>query len=261
MKVQDIPSTILKFNAISLEQTNENVRLQERIDTKYVLPLNMVPKILDACEDNYYIQEINGERVSKYETTYFDTHDLHFYHAHHAGHANRIKIRVRQYLNTGACYLEVKQKTNKGLTKKTRVIFDKAYSSIASSIEDEVFDVSARLFKNELKQKAIITYNRITLVSKLTMERVTIDCNVTFIKDSRAVLFEDFAIAEIKQAKKAQSFFISLMKAQGIREGSISKYCLGIISLYDKVKQNRFKPFLHLLNKKSIPHDNAPIFC
>lgn len=259
--MQDISSAILKFNTIGLEQTNENASLQERIDTKYVLSLNTVPEILDACKEHYYIQEINGERVSKYETTYFDTHDLHFYHAHHAGHANRIKIRVRQYLNTGACYLEVKQKTNKGITKKTRAIFDKAYNSIASSLEDDVFDVSARLFKNELEQKAIITYNRITLISKLTLERVTIDCNVTFIKDSRAVLFEDFAIAEIKQANKSQSFFISLMKAQGLREGSISKYCLGIISLYDKVKQNRFKPSLHLLNKKSLSHGNAPIFC
>ena len=42
------------------------------------------------------------------------------------------------------------------------------------------------------------------------------------------------------------------MKQHHIREGSISKYCLGIILLYPHLKKNRFKPFLLKL-KKIIP--------
>ena len=41
------------------------------------------------------------------------------------------------------------------------------------------------------------------------------------------------------------------MKEFSVREKSISKYCLGIVSLYPEVKQNNFKPILLTLNKIS----------
>ena len=39
------------------------------------------------------------------------------------------------------------------------------------------------------------------------------------------------------------------MKGYHVREGSISKYCYGVINLFEKIKHNNFKPNLILLKK------------
>jgi len=68
------------------------------------------------------------------------------------------------------------------------------------------------------------------------------------------------AIAEVKREKQVRrtpdslggaSPFISLMKKRSIRENSISKYCLGVLLLFDNVKRNTFKHSLTIINKLS----------
>jgi hypothetical protein len=69
-------------------------------------------------------------------------------------------------------------------------------------------------------------------------------------KDEKVKL-KDYVIAEIKKERKQHSAFKSSIQHLQIRPGAISKYCLAIIHLYDNIKKNRFKPHLHLLNKKT----------
>ena len=80
-----------------------------------------------------------------------------------------------------------------------------------------------------------------TLVSKTTHERLSIDLDLTFKNDLKKVNYRKFVIAEVKQERIGTSVFTDLMRKYNLREGSISKYCLGIISLYENVKYNNFK--------------------
>lgn len=254
--MNEIKSTISTFHAISLEETNAKAALLERIDSKYVFRLDMLSSVIDACREDYDILEINGKRLLNYETTYFDTDQLYYFHAHHAGHGNRLKVRIRKYNDDGACYLEVKHKNNKGITQKTRTVYSEQLH-ISTQLMAPHFVCQHHLIKNNLEQTLLIRYIRITLVSKVSKERVTIDYNINFSNTESQVSMPEYTVAEVKQAKSGPSCFTQLMKSRNIREGGISKYCLGVIGLYQHAKTNRFKPFLHRLNNQSIAYGNA----
>lgn len=97
-----------------------------------------------------------------------------------------------------------------------------------------------------------VNYSRCTLVSKTNPERLTIDLDLEFVKDDITKQMKGMVIAEVKQEKRKASAFLSIMKKYHIREGSISKYCLGIAVMCSDVKKNNFKRKLininHILN-------------
>lgn len=254
--MNEIKSTISKFDAISLVETNAKAALLERMDTKYIFRLDMLPSILEACRENYDILEINGTRLLTYETTYFDTNLLYYFHAHHAGHGNRLKVRIRRYNDHGDSYLEIKHKNNKGITQKKRTVYSEKLP-ISTQLKDSQFIHQQPLIKNNLEETLLIRYKRITLVSKVCKERVTIDCQINFSNAASQVSMPEYTVAEVKQAKSRPSHFTKLMRSKNIRQGGISKYCLGVIGLYQHAKTNRFKPFLHKLNNQSIDYGNA----
>ena len=81
----DILST---FAPISLEQMSE-VKLMNRIDRKFVTTTDRLYQLLQMARQDYYIQEIDGERNPEYDTTYFDTIAFDMYNQHQWNHANR----------------------------------------------------------------------------------------------------------------------------------------------------------------------------
>ena len=97
------------------------VKLMNRIDTKFVANARLLPEILRLAQQDYYVQEIDGQRLTAYDTLYYDTLDLQMYLRHHDRQLRRQKIRVRTYVDSQLTFLEVKNKSNKGRTKKKRI--------------------------------------------------------------------------------------------------------------------------------------------
>ena len=98
-----------------------SIRLMNRIDTKFITNYRTLLKLLEMTTDEYYAQELNGDRVNPYLTTYWDTPAHLFYMSHHDGHYPRKKVTVRTYLESDITFLEVKKKNNHGRTTKTRI--------------------------------------------------------------------------------------------------------------------------------------------
>ena len=109
------------FDPITLEQMSD-IRLMNRTDTKFVTTEPKLRQLLMLAKDDYFVQEIDGERIAPYYTLYFDTDDCAMYTTHESGHTNRQKLRIRSYVNSGLNFLEVKTKNNHGRTKKKRVL-------------------------------------------------------------------------------------------------------------------------------------------
>ena len=78
------------YAPISLEDMRE-IRLMNRIDTKFVTTVPVLLQLLEMAKDDYWAQEIDGERNLAYQTTYFDTLDYNMYYVHQSGHTNRQK--------------------------------------------------------------------------------------------------------------------------------------------------------------------------
>lgn len=251
--MHSLDSILNKFSTITLAEM-DHVKLMDRTDTKYVFNKIQLLPILSELIDHYRILEINDNKISRYESLYFDTPNFDLYHKHQNGKLNRYKIRFRKYVESNLHFFEIKFKNNKGRTIKNRV----KQQQIDGLIQDKA---STLLTENtpfcaaNLESKLWVNYSRITLVNKTSQERVTLDINLHFKNEDQIKLVENIVIAEVKQAKATTSKFITLMKQLHIREGGISKYCLGVVSLNHKIKHNNFKASINFLKK--INHDST----
>src|SRR5574344_572431 len=79
------PSNLSEMNAI---------KLMNRIDTKFIANKDSLLTILTLAKAGYRVQEINDERITSYDTIYFDTEDVAMYLRHHDRHLQRQKIRI-----------------------------------------------------------------------------------------------------------------------------------------------------------------------
>lgn len=244
--------TLYNFDRITLEEM-DGVKLMDRTDTKFSFHESQLNYILETVSDRYFALEIKEKRMAAYHTLYYDTTNLDLYTRHHNGLLNRYKIRHRTYVDSDLGFLEVKFKNNKGRTIKTR-IKKKDVPFVFENEAEQFLEKELPFEPRVLVPTVWVNYSRITLVSKTSPERLTIDTGLEFIKEGKTTKMSNLVIAEVKQDKKQVSHFIRLMKELHIREGGISKYCLAIVNTEDKVKKNSFKPKLITL-QKILTHD------
>ncbi len=244
LKIEE--ESLVQFQPITLSEMDE-VKLMNRTDTKFVFPRSILRTVLEALSHSYRVLEINGKRISSYQTLYFDTDDFKFYLDHHNGKGDRFKVRIRNYIESELFFLEIKNKY-KGRTDKKRIRLE--------GFEEEFSDSSERFVKEtigndiELNAKLWNSFSRITLVNQAEKERLTLDLNLGFSWETNDVSFSSVVIGELKQENvNRNSLFYTLMKDNGILPNSISKYCIGAISLNPDLKYNNFKSKTLLLEK------------
>lgn len=244
--LEDIKSEAQSFEKITLQEM-DGVKLMDRMDVKYLIPLHLLSDILSDAKLHYKLLEINQERICAYETLYYDTERLDLYHAHHRGRSGRYKVRFRNYVASDLSFFEIKYKNNKGRTLKTRIKQPNVFEPKLNAEKTAFLEKSTPLLANRLIGNLKVNYDRMTLVNKTSKERLTLDLNLTFLKDEKEKSFSQIVVAEVKQEKLGASPIIDILKKYNLRAGSISKYCLGVMSTDNEIKANRFKPkFLHL---------------
>lgn len=198
----------------------DRVKLMNRTDTKFLFTEDQFDIVMREIMDQYRILEVNGERLNRYKTLYYDTANLNLYAEHHNGKLNRYKIRHRTYVESNAGFLEVKFKNNKGRTIKNRVK-EQDVPFIWKS-ENELFLNKMQPYKPQSLLPTIwVNYNRCTLVHKTDPERLTIDLNLEFVRNEVTKKLERLVIAEVKQEKRKPSLFLKMMRKMHIREGAI----------------------------------------
>jgi hypothetical protein len=243
----DLKDILATFEPVSLEET-DRVKLMNRVDVKFVFSRDKLPVILEQLLNGYRLLEINGVRLNRYESLYYDTEGFGMYLQHHNGKLNRFKVRKRMYVDSGKRYFEIKFKNNKGRTIKERIKTPETGTEITESQKKLLIDKTT-LNPDLLKAVVTVNYSRMTFVEKNFCERVTIDVDPGFSHAGKEKPFPNLVIAEVKQERSKCSQFQDLMHRHQIESTPVSKYCLGIISLNDGIKKNRFKPKLIQINK------------
>jgi hypothetical protein len=247
--LKDFDKIISKYTSVSLKEIDE-VKLMSRIDRKYWFHISKLQQILEQTLSEYYILEIDGQRLMDYQTTYFDTPENSMYLKHHNGKMNRHKIRQRKYVSTNNSYLEVKLKTNKKVTIKNRVEAEferhRFLQSEISFIKNETpyaGDVLVPVLNNKFK--------RLTLIHKDKLDRCTIDISPVFWNEKNTVNINELGIFELKRGHSLKaSPIVSILRNLKIRQRGMSKYCTGRALLESGLKQNAFKPRLRFLHKE-----------
>lgn len=239
------------FESISLSQM-EGIRLMKRVDRKYIIPLRLLPHTLDTLVPHYYIQEIDGIRLFDYATLYYDTSDYEMYKTHQNGNLNRIKIRTRKYVDSNLCFLEIKRKSNKGVTRKIRII-NKTPDSIKNEHSSSFLSLNSPYSPDSLEEKVWSFYRRITLVNKEKTERLTIDLDISFRNKhtGRKVSLPELVVIEIKKERLSCSPVMDSLNRLRIKPKNMSKYCLGVALTEnpEEIKINAIKKKLRDINK------------
>ncbi len=236
------------FDSVGLKQI-DSVKLMNRVDTKFVFAKTKLSGVLQELMKDYYVLEIKDKRVSGYKTMYYDSEDFICYYMHQHGRVNRYKFRTREYLETGKLFFEMKIKNNHKKTSKSRI----SRKDNKFNISQEHIDfVTKKMGKSieDFKGVLWVDYHRISLVSKKFTERLTIDLDLTFSNEIDTKIFDNLVILELKQDKSAASLVREVLQSKKIFQVSLSKYCLGIASLYP-VKTNNINEKIRLINKLS----------
>lgn len=245
-----LPAQLERFTPITLAEM-DGVKLQDRMDTKYVFGRALLPALLEDMLPHYRLLEVDGVRGGHYRSLYFDTPGLRDYHDHHNGRTLRRKVRFREYVGSGLCFLEVKRKTGAGRTDKRRLKVEAIPGTLAGDQAD--FVAHASRSTEALVPVLWNRFVRLTFVHRERAERLTIDLGLRsslFHDPSHEVDLDGIVVAELKQGRADRgSHFARAMRARGIRPASMSKYCIGLLQLLPTLKYNRFKEVLRHLER------------
>ncbi len=236
-----------RFDPISIEEMDQ-VKLQNRMDTKYAIAEKDLANILSELLPEYRLLVVNGVRGSSYRSLYFDTVDLKHFKDHHNGRSFRSKVRFREYVGSPLVFLEVKRKTGRGGTDKVR----KKVGAIPEVLEPEqqTFISKSSGCYEPLVATMWNHFVRLTFVHRTRHERLTIDRGLKFSDASGERDLQGLCIAELKEERADRtSPFAKVMRDRGIRPSGLSKYCAGLILLGRAPKYNTFKEAMLRVNR------------
>lgn len=238
---------LLNFDKTTLAEMN-SVSLMKRVDTKFILKESQLLEVLSKLYDDYKILEIDQERLMKYSTLYFDSENKKCFKDHHNGKLNRYKIRMRKYLVSDICFLEIKKKNNLGITNKIRRQIKDFETNLTSESKD--FITKSNINNLLLEPSLYNNFSRMTLVNKNESERITIDVDLSFSFGTDEKKFDKLVVVEIKQEGKRLNTTINrALKSMSILPTNFSKYCIGISNIIGDIKSNRFKEINLKINK------------
>ncbi len=238
---------------ISLEAVISEAALQTRVDKKFLLTPGEFTALSQKLGDKFKIMQIDGLRTFRYESVYFDTEDFDQYRAHRQGRRRRYKVRSRTYADTGLSMFEIKTKGLRGSTVKHRVEQD---LDTASELTEENMEFLESVLRSEYGQEVPAlqpvldsAYTRATFVNPIDGERLTCDIELEYANGHGQIDGPDLIVVETKSADGRGASDQALAEL-GIREVSMSKYCIGIALLNPQLPANRWS---RLLQRSFVP--------
>ena len=247
----DLSGHVDGFEAVSLQEVEERAALQMRVDRKYIVDYETLERVFSKLGDDFRALEIDGERMQRYDSVYFDTPELTAYRAHLQGRRKRFKCRTRLYGGT-ACFFDLKLKGRRGETVKSRLPLSAfEHGSLTSR-------ASAFLKRGLLQEYGFAapaglaptlqtSFERLTLIHSHKAERLTLDFGITFNRvgsGARYRMRPGHVLIETKSGSQLGTVD-RLLLALGARPLTMcSKYGLGIAIANPALPTNPYRPLL-----------------
>ena len=217
------------------------VKLMNRTDTKFVTTMPRLRLLLAMAQQDYFVQEIDGERNMLYDTTYFDTRSFGMYQEHQHGHTNRQKLRFRTYVSSHLQFMEIKTKNNHGRTKKKRI--EVTDMDLSDEAKRQFIGERLHYSVDDLVPHMHNYFHRVTLVNRAKTERLTIDTQLEFnnMLTGASRNMGDLVIVELKRDGLVFSPVLEMLRQLHIHPHGFSKYCMGAAMTNEQLPVNRFK--------------------
>ncbi len=230
----------------------ERASLQRRLSMTFLFPASILPDFAGDLARQYTVQPAGEVRCAAYRTLYFDTPDFEFFHAHRCGRRRREKVRIRHYDDRGLSFFEVKQRVHSLKTIKQRRT--RAFGDDRLHEQDIWLVRQCAQTRGSLVPQVWTMFQRLTLVSRVDDERVTLDFNLRFSHLGREIGMPKLAIAEVKQPHLSRRTpIMAALRRRGLRRRRFSKYCAAIVAMHPDIHHNRLRPQLDVM--EAIQHE------
>jgi len=227
-----------------LETLVEHAALMQRVDRKYVAPIDAVRALVNSVRDTHEVLSIDGRRHTTYRTLYFDTDDFASARDHIQGRRQRWKVRTRLYVEDSLHRVEVKTKDNRGNTVKVMGVSHPDY--YGGLVGDDLDFVAShlgdfsRIDVRDLVPAAEVHYKRATLTDLAAGTRVTIDWGLRMqLKNGDVWLDDQYAMVETK-GPVALTGVDKALHELGVRPRRFSKYVAATSTVTDGIPSNGF---------------------
>lgn len=220
---------------VGLAELIERAALQTRVDRKYLVPTEALPRLLEELKPHARVLDIDGGRTFRYESVYFDTPRLVSYHSAAYRRRRRFKVRTRTYLDSAECWLEVKISGARGSVTKHRLPYHprdcRTVHPGRAFVEEALARESIGPDDEVAFDPVLVTgYHRTTLLLPETASRVTIDTGLVWRDADSTLELPDLAVVETKTTSAATPVDRMLWQ-RGMRPARISKYATGLAAL------------------------------
>jgi VTC domain len=232
-------------SGLSLDELNDLAELQTRVDRKYFVPADVFRRLIAELGDEMKVLHIDGRRSFAYESVYFDTPQLTTYKAHVQRRRQRFKARTRTYLDSGLCMFEVKLVGARGETVKERIKHPPEMRNVLTPDALRHLHTALRQAYGHglppgMAPVLTTTYRRTTFVSRTGEVRLT--CDVGLLCRNGRNQVRDTGTHVLVESKTAgqDGGPDEILRTLGIREASVSKYCVGIAALHPELPSNNW---------------------
>ncbi|MFD1145584.1 polyphosphate polymerase domain-containing protein [Saccharothrix hoggarensis] len=235
MTAAHLDHALARLAPVGLAELVERAALQTRVDRKYLVPAEALPRLLAQLAPHAKVLDIGGERTFRYESVYFDTPRLASYHCAAYRRRRRFKVRTRTYLDSAECWLEVKISGARGSITKHRLPYHPRDCGTVEPGRGFVEEALAReslgpADGGALDPVLVTDYHRTTLLLPESASRVTIDTSLSWRDADSALRLSGLAVVETKSASAATPVDRMLWQ-RGMRPARISKYATGLAAL------------------------------
>jgi len=250
-----------------LQEVEDRAALQMRVDRKYIVSHETLEQLFSQLGDDFRALEIDGERLQRYDSVYFDTADLTSYKEHLQGRRKRFKCRTRLY-GESACFFDLKLKGKRGETVKSRLpLSDSEHGSLTSR-------ASAFLKRGLLAEYGSAapaglvptlqtSFKRLTLIHSRKAERMTLDFGITFSSvgsGERHRMRSGHVLIETKSGSQLGTVDRLLLSLGARPLTMCSKYSLGVALANPALPTNPYRPLLRrYFNSTPVPAQPEPL--
>ncbi len=239
------------FAPASMELLGQRTLLS-RVDSKFVVATEKLNEILGGLTNDYAVLRVDSGCLASYDSLYFDTSTLQCWHDHRRGRRNRHKVRVRHYPDRKLTFLEVKTKKNEVLTDKKRIPMPYLQEQLGAAERDFLRPIIGAI-ADDLHPQISILYQRVSLLSLTSDERLTIDLGLSAGGAAGSVVgraLGHLAVIEVKQWPYClRTPIMRALRDARARVMSMSKYFTAISLMRPELGRNRLLPALKTLER------------
>lgn len=220
------------FDGVSLRELDQRAALLKRIDRKYAVDAARFRGLAERLRHDHQILDIDGRRVFRYRSAYFDTPELRCFWDHVNDQVPRFKARTRTYEDSARCVFEVKLTRAPGETDKRQVEYEvdearqlthDAWQCLREALADAGLECP-----DSLRHTLTTSFDRLTLAAAGRPDRLTCDTVVCLASPAgQTVALRDGVVLVESKSEEGDGAADRTLADLGVEAISLSKYRVG----------------------------------